>query len=186
MFGENGYEATRIHEVARRCGLTTGAIYARWPTKPDLFLAVVEYATSQRVASMIDSADTPAGERITALGADLLSSGDRRFGDLMFETFVTARHDDSIAAMVSDCLDTEAGTLTAMVAEGKEAGLIDPELSTEAIVVFCQALDLGTHLALSADSGRQPAPTEQEWKTLMERIIEAVAAPRLDEPPKDP
>lgn len=185
VFGENGYEATRVHEVARRAGLTTGAIYARWPTKPQLFLAVVEYATSQRMAFMVNSAGKPADERITALGADLLSSSDRRFSDLMFETFVTARHDDSIAAMVSECLGTEADTLTAIVAEGKEAGLIDPSLSTEAIVVFCQALDLGTHLALSADSQGRSAPTEKQWLVLMKRIIQAVAAPRSDEPSKD-
>lgn len=183
VFGENGYEATRVHEVARRAGLTTGAIYARWPTKPQLFLAVVEYATSQRMTFMVSSAGKPANERITALGADLVSSSDRRFSDLMFETFVTARHDDSIAAMVSDCLGAEADILTAIVAEGKEAGVIDPSLSTEAIVVFCQALDLGTHLALSAVSQGRSVPTEKQWLALMERIIGAVAAPGSDEAP---
>ena len=69
------------------------------------------------------------------------------------------------------------------MAEGKEAGVIDPSLSTEAIVVFCQALDLGTHLALSADSQGRSAPTEKQWLALMERIIEAVAAPGSDEAP---
>lgn len=185
-FGENGYEATRIHEIARRCGLTTGAIYARWPTKPQLFLAVVEHATSQRMAFIGNSAGMPADERMTALGASLLSSDDHRLGDLMFETFVSARHDHSIAELVSECLGTEANTLTAMVAEGKEAGLIDPSLSTEAIVVFCQALDLGTHLALSADGPRQAAPTQQEWDALMKRIVGAVAAPRSGEATDNP
>ncbi|MCY4665209.1 MAG: TetR/AcrR family transcriptional regulator [Acidimicrobiaceae bacterium] len=185
VFGETGYETTRIHEVARRCGLTTGAIYARWPTKPQLFLAVVEHATSQRMASMAGPAETPVDESIGALGANLLSSGDRRLGDLMFETFVSARHDDSIAEIVSECLDSEVDTLTAMVTEGKEDGRIDPSLSTEAIVAFCQALDLGTHLALSTGAPRRPAPTAQEWQALMKRVIEAMAAPRSDEPPED-
>lgn len=185
MFGETGYETTRIHEVARRCGLTTGAIYARWPTKPQLFLAVVEHATSQRMASMADPAETPVDESIGALGASLLSSGDRRLGDLVFETFVSARHDDSIAALVSECLGAEVDTLTAMVTAAKEDGRIDPSLSTEAIVAFCQALDLGAHLALSAGAPSRSAPTAQQWQALMKRVIEAVAAPRSDERPED-
>ena len=84
--------------------------------------------------------------------------------------------------MVSRSLDTEASTLTAMVTEGKELGLIDRALSTEAIVLFCQALGLGTHLAVSMESDARPAPTTDEWNAVIGRIIESVAAPRSEEP----
>ena len=33
-FIERGYEAARVSDIARRAGVTTGAIYARWPTRP--------------------------------------------------------------------------------------------------------------------------------------------------------
>lgn len=186
VFGENGYEAARVHEVARRCGLTTGAVYGRWPTKLDLFLAVVEHVTPQRMMFMVDKTEMPATEKFADLGANLLASSGNRFRDLMLEAFVTARRDESLAAIVSETLDTEANTLAAMIAEGKESGLIDPSLSTEAMVLFCQALGLGTHLAVSVESADRQSPTPDEWNALITRVISAVAAPSSDGPPKDP
>lgn len=181
VFGERGYEAARVHEVARRCGMTTGAVYSRWPTKLDLFLAVIEYVIPQRMIFMVVGTDMPAVDKFATLGANLLSASGHKFRDLMLEAFVTARRDESLAEMVSRSLDTEASTLTAMVTEGKELGLIDPALSTEAIVLFCQALGLGTHLAVSMESDTRPAPSTDEWNAVIGRIIESVAAPRSED-----
>ena len=41
-FGEHGYKSTTVAGIARRCHLTVGAIYSRWPSKRELFIAAVE------------------------------------------------------------------------------------------------------------------------------------------------
>ena len=73
VFGESGFEAARVSEVGRRCGLTSGAVHARWLTKRDLFLAVVAYVTPQRMVFMVGNAEMPAAEKFAALGTNLLS-----------------------------------------------------------------------------------------------------------------
>ena len=182
VFGESGYEAARIPQISRRCGLSPGAVYGRWPTKRELFLDVVAYVMPQRMVLLVGNADMSASEKFAALGASLLSPDSRGFRDVTLEAFVTARRDEAFAEVVSEFLDTEADALAALVSEGKESGSIDPSLSTEAIVLWCQALGLGAHLATSVGSRRRPAPTADEWDALITRIIGAVAAPPPDDP----
>jgi AcrR family transcriptional regulator len=41
LFAERGYAATRLDEIAARAGVSKGALYLYFPTKQDLFRAVV-------------------------------------------------------------------------------------------------------------------------------------------------
>ena len=100
----------------------------------------------------------------------------------MLEALVAARRDESLAEVVSRSLEAEAVALAAMVSEGKESISIDPSLSTDAIVMLCQVLDLGTQLAISVGSRDRPAPASDGWNALLMRIIGAMAASRLDDP----
>ena len=182
VFGESGFEAARVHEVARRCGMTSGAVYARWPTKRDLFLAVVAYVIPKRLVFAVGDTELPTAEKFAALGMNLLSTSGHGFRDVTLEAFVAARRDEALSEVVSQFLDAEADALSAMISEGRESGIIDPSLSTEAMVLLCQALGLGTHLASSVGSRSRTMPTEHEWNALIARIIGAVAAPRSDDP----
>lgn len=180
VFGESGFEAARVHEVARRCGLTAGAVYARWPRKLDLFLAVVDYVTTQRIALMVGGSEARAA-RLADMGANLLSPGSRGIRGLTLEAYVAARRDESLAEVVAGAIEAETDALTAMVEEGKESGVIDPTLSTGAIVLLCRALGLGTQLVTAVESSIRPAPTTDEWQALITRITAAVAASPSDE-----
>ena len=42
VFAEKGYEGAGVQEIARRAGLTTGAIYSRFSGKADLLAATIE------------------------------------------------------------------------------------------------------------------------------------------------
>ena len=42
-FVEHGFDAARVSAIARRAGLTSGAVYARWPTKSDVMAAALDY-----------------------------------------------------------------------------------------------------------------------------------------------
>jgi len=49
VFSEHGFAATRMEEVARRAGLSKGAVYRYFETKSDLFRAVVQDAIAPNV-----------------------------------------------------------------------------------------------------------------------------------------
>lgn len=64
VFGEKGYEAARVADIARRSGLTTGALYARWLTKQELFLAAIEQRGSTRTEVVSGQAELSAARKL--------------------------------------------------------------------------------------------------------------------------
>lgn len=176
VFGQKGYEAARVADIARRSGLTTGAIYARWLTKHELFLAAVEHRGLTRTEVVSGQADLSAASKLAELGGGLLNgdNGDDAARNLMLEACVMARRDPSLSAEVAQSLDNEAAVLAEVVEQGKAAGDIDADLSTEAIVFACQALGLGARLATAAEPRQIELPSVEDWRELMTRFVESI------------
>src|SRR3954454_16947033 len=60
-FAERGYEAATMDEIAERVGLSKGALYYRYKTKEDLFLALVDERCAAYVAQLDSAASPGAG-----------------------------------------------------------------------------------------------------------------------------
>lgn len=178
-FGENGFEGARVAHIARRCGLTTGAVYSRWLTKQELFLAAVEQRASRGTEKVAGRSDLSTLEKLAAMGSALAATGDEA-GNLLLEACVIARRDDEMIEGVARSLDEEAAVIAGMVEEGKAAGEVDPALSTEAIVFACQSLSLGVRLAAAAAPRRGWQPSADDWNELMARFINSIG-PRAGE-----
>lgn len=177
VFGEKGYEAARVADIARRCGLTTGALYARWLTKRELFLATVEQRGLTRTEVVSGQAELSAARKLAELGSGLLGGGDDSDDaarNLMLEACVMARRDSSLSADVAQSLDIEAAVLAEVVSQGKAADEIDAGLSTEAIVFACQALGLGARLAAAAEPREVGLPSVEDWRELMTRFVDSI------------
>ena len=52
IFAEKGFAAARMEEIAARAGLSKGAVYLYFPTKQDVFRAVVEQAVMPNVEAI--------------------------------------------------------------------------------------------------------------------------------------
>lgn len=83
-FAERGYAATKLEDVAAAAGISKGTIYLYFPTKEDLFRAVVR----QAVLPNVEAAEADLA-RHTGSSADLLRMMAQRFLRL-FETNLTA------------------------------------------------------------------------------------------------
>jgi len=175
-FAEHGFEAARVAQIARRAGLTTGAIYSRWPGKRDLIVAAVRYIVPKCMRLPPASNEAPACEALAEVGTDLISTGDVVARDVMLEACVSARRDDSFRAAVAYSMKEEAKKLGAIVSRGKAEGSIDPDLSTNAIVALFQAISLGLHLVVSSQPEERHVPGE-EWDALILRLLEAASPP---------
>lgn len=173
-FAEHGFEAATVSDIARRAGLTTGAIYARWRGKRDLIVGTVRHIVPQCMRVPPASPEAPAREQLARVGADLLSTDNVVARVVMLEAFVSARRDDSFRAAVAHSMSEEAAELGAVVSRGKVEGSVDPELSTDAIVALYQALSLGMHLVISSQPEDSRMPTG-EWEALISRLIEAMS-----------
>lgn len=56
VFMREGYHAATLRDVAARAGLTTGAVYSRFGSKGDLFLAAYDAFLERRTAEMVATA----------------------------------------------------------------------------------------------------------------------------------
>ena len=177
-FLERGYDGSVISNIARRAGLSTGAIFSRWPTKNDLMVAAVDHilekiGPSQRLADLGISVDSPPAEILVTWGTDLLTAD---FVQSAFKhLFGSAHAYPSIQQRLQEFLDEQADQLAALVEQTKADGLCDPELSTTALALMIQAIGVGTDLLISAGRSERLIPSEQEWADVIVRMFAAVA-----------
>ena len=171
VFAERGFEAARVAEIARRAGLTTGAIYARWSGKRALIVDAVGHVSPQFMDPSVGASQSPAPETLASLGNSLMDVSDAKSRDVMLEAFVSARRDGDFRAAVARSLKQDAGRLNEIVTSGQGAGSIDPDLSPRSIVAFFQSLRLGMHLVASASDIDIP---RADWDSLMARLVAAV------------
>ena len=171
IFSERGFEAANVAAVARKCGLTTGAIYARWPSKRDLFLAVVQDRIARRLAAVLRNDEMTNAEKLAALADQRLEMVNDQQHNLTLEACVMARRDESIRVGVAESLNTEAAALADLFDASKAEGIVDTGLDTAAMVFALQACGLGTQLALIAapDGGSQSV--SDGWNALIGRFV---------------
>src|SRR5687767_15926988 len=71
VFCERGYDGAGVQEIARRAGLTTGAIYANFRGKADLLFEAI----GARSASELDDLLRPQRRKATTAGELLAEMG---------------------------------------------------------------------------------------------------------------
>lgn len=131
LFAEKGFAAARIEEIARRAGLSKGALYLYFPTKEALFRAVVRDAVVPNIdairqgiaATRLPFADlvrillSRFAETVTALPlgavAKMVIGESRNFPEL-----ARVWHDDVVLRAV--------GLLSGLIAEAQERGEVRP------------------------------------------------------------
>src|SRR2546423_15544582 len=74
VFAEKGYDRAGVQEIARRAGLTTGAIYGRFTGKADLLQAAIESRTNDELDDLFaqHGFDGHASDILRTVGADLV------------------------------------------------------------------------------------------------------------------
>jgi AcrR family transcriptional regulator len=182
VFTERGIEKAGVALIARRAGLTTGAIYNRWEGKQELLLDALDVVLMQQIAQLLAAGPgASVADVLGSLGADLMHrefSGDA----LMLEALVMARRDPVFRTTLHDRMADEESHLAALIDNGKDAGIIDPTLSTRAILTLCQAISLGFVVMGAIE---KPTADADEWSTVIDRLVTA-ALPATDPVPIDP
>jgi AcrR family transcriptional regulator len=159
-FARAGFERASVDAISLAAGYAKGTIYNYFPSKEDLFLAVVEKASAQAAAASPAPADAPARERLAAVITGFCS---------------WARDHDAFArVLVRECLMgtpglyprvilAEApltGELETILREGARSGELRDDLPAEILALALAGL---ADLALAqhwASGGARPALQE--------------------------
>lgn len=88
VFARDGFERSRLEDIAAEAGHTRGAFYANFATKEDLFIALLEQQAAKRVVeiSSLLSAKQSSQQRLSAMRHFYLNhSRDRKWAMLTLE-----------------------------------------------------------------------------------------------------
>jgi AcrR family transcriptional regulator len=156
-FAQAGFERASVDAISLAAGYAKGTIYNYFPSKEDLFLAVVEEASARAAASSAVPADAPARQRLAAVIAGFCA---------------WAREHDAFArVLVRECLMGTPGLyprvilaeapltseLETILREGARSGELRDDLPAEILALALAGL---ADLALAqhwASDGARPA-----------------------------
>lgn len=173
VFSEKGYDGARVGEIARRAGLTTGAIYGRFAGKAELLRAAIEAHSSSEFDELFASNefDGRVTDILTTVGSHLVTRRPTTEQALLLEAFVAARRDPEVKRLVGEIVEDRASRLAELVMSAKATGLVDDDLDTLAVTRFCHAVGLGFLLIEAIDIA---LPDADPWQRLITRMVAAL------------
>jgi TetR/AcrR family transcriptional repressor of uid operon len=173
VFAEKGYDGAGVAEIARRAGLSTGAIYSRFTGKAQLLSEAIASTGLGELDRLLARGEGAAAatDLLATVGSHLLDPGLATSRVLLLEAFVAARRDPEVAEVLRGHLALRAEQLGQLVDESKAGGLVDPDLDTAAIVHFAHAVGLGFVLFGAVDASN---PDPVAWQDLIIRLIASV------------
>jgi AcrR family transcriptional regulator len=119
MFAEKPYEDVLVEEIAARAGVSRATMYHYFPSKRDLYVAILKRATGRHLARAEPDPQLPLAEQLAAgLQAHIQSLVDHPFEAVAINHGALS-HDPAIQAIFAEELDVVGRRLVdVLVAEG--------------------------------------------------------------------
>ena len=176
VFIEQGYDRTKVADIALRASVTVGAIYSNFRGKADILLEVVRRRLKQRNSGVEDSLKvTPdINGAFLALTRDRDEPGLAETRALLLEIFAAARRDPAIREVVAELTMGLVRFMTSRIRVAQEQGLIDKDVHAPSLAWFYLIPAAGEAFAEAA--GLEVAPLDG-WLPLLERMTSAISAP---------
>ena len=153
VFAEKGYEAAAVADIARRAGLTTGAIYNRFVGKAGLMNEVIitEISPEAQINSFDLVGALAASTELSNAALDVIierfnDEGNTRQRGLRLAARDAARHEPEVAAVVGPLQDVALVGMANFVRNAQGEGLIRSDVDPEAAVWWIIVNPLGISL----------------------------------------
>lgn len=171
VFAARGYDGTRVAEIARVAGITTGAIYNHFDSKADLLTAAIRDHGPGAFTELIDAhPELSVIEVFRALGARLPERSHSISGPLM-EIIVATRRDEDVAKALTGSVSDSETERALLIQRGQDDGEIDASVDPRALARFTTMVAFGSMVADAL--GLDPVG-EQEWTDVIDRMLVAV------------
>lgn len=156
VFLEKGYGGTRVQDIARRAGFTSGALYVHFPSRTALLgEAIIREGQTimTGLAEQIGSA-SEGPEAVATLLAGFSSGAPTNLDLLLLEALALASRSDEAKEVLATALDGFVEILMKRINDARERGDIDLAIDTDALRqvfvawifggVVVKALNIGT------------------------------------------
>jgi AcrR family transcriptional regulator len=160
LFLRRGFHAASLELVAEEAGFTIGAVYSRFGSKADLFLAILDEHVDRIAAGVAEVAGLdqplPAHAELLAGRRMALLEGERDWFPLVLEFWAHAARDERLRREFAARHERLVGAYTGLIeADYARLGLALP-LAPEVLARAVVAMGNGVALERLADPGRVP------------------------------
>ena len=170
LFAEKGYEQAGVAEIARRAGVTTGAIYSRYTGKADLLQDAVKNHAPTEITRLLRAEDNDQSPK------DILADmGEHLFHEstgIFIEALVAARRDPDLAIVLHQLATQEGEQVKKILEAAKTSGSIDQDLDNLALVRLAHAIGYGMNVTRLLGL---ELPTKDSWTDVIDRVINSFA-----------
>lgn len=159
-FAVNGYAHTTMQDVARRIGMTKGALYGRFASKEALALALKDHA-ARRLAALRILVDQDA-EPLAALGRFAVGLAGCLREDVRLRAAFRLLADEFETGVAEDLLPVLTGQVVTLAERARQRGLIAPghDPGDVARLVLCVAFAVQT---VPLPGAARPADAWADW-----------------------
>jgi AcrR family transcriptional regulator len=168
---ESGYAGAGVQAIARRTGLTTGAIYANFSGKGELAAEAIERALRAQDLPIEELAGLNRAELwefLLAQAGKAVSPDLARLRATVLEAHSAARHEPQIHGRVAQIQNERLEGITDFLIGMRESGRLRADVDPRAVAVLLFASTLGLALLDAADVA---LPAEDEWKQLVAVVM---------------
>lgn len=171
-FARNGYDGTRVAEIAKAAKVSNGAMYAHFASKAELLAAALRKHGPRLLDQTLGSRPgRPVTDMLMRAGRKLRNRPDA-CGDLVVEALAAARRDADLAVLMREYVGERGRLIAERVRQAQDHGEIDPALTPTAVAHLCLLLGLGSALV----SPDLHAVGEDEWNALLTTLIRAISS----------
>lgn len=172
VFALKGYDGASIADITAEANLSSGAIYAHYKGKAELFVAVVrehgEAEFRNLVGGPVDRSTTipDVVDVVTRIGSTY-ARAEPTGGTLLIEAVVASQRHPEIAEMIRAWLLEGEDLMSGELAAAQDAGLLMSGFSADAAGRFLTLVGLGARLAGAL---QLPDVDPDRWSQLIELL----------------
>ena len=168
VFASKGYDGTKIMDIVKAAGLSSGAVYGRFASKDELLMEAILRKVETNPFARFD------GKPVVQALVDA-SKAEGTLDDIeatQLEAFIAARRQPNIADAITENRKRWRGTIVEPVIQRVIAeGAASPDVDFESVLYFLETLWLG--LLVQRGAG-QPAPDNDAWQQFLARLLIAI------------
>ncbi|HEV8063904.1 MAG TPA: TetR family transcriptional regulator [Acidimicrobiales bacterium] len=169
-FAESGYDGTRVADIARTAGLTTGAIYAHYGNKADLLLEALRAHSEGALAELMsEQGGLGVLEVLSNLGRRIMQRTDSSL-PLLLEALCASRREPQLADVMLARLGGREARTAALIRAAQETGEIDPALAPPAVARLVTLIALGS--LVSRAIPLEPI-ADDDWSAVITRVVDS-------------
>ncbi|MDA8364405.1 MAG: helix-turn-helix domain containing protein [Gammaproteobacteria bacterium] len=158
LFAQQGFRATRVKDIAERVGTSDALVFQHFPTKRDLYNAILDELCARRHFTEIErllyySPDYDLEDVLTRLSAWILERTEAEPAWLRLILYASLEQDEGAPGLIAEHFQRIIDYVAYEVAEGQRAGNFKPgNAELLARDFFAGVLGLGVMRTIARDS----------------------------------